>query len=133
MAFFDDFAFIFTTFRLYIPEISVTQAKDSKNEGLAYCTMSNFRDRQNGHFLTIFGNFWYWKCYQIDGNIFQTVFLIENHQRKYNILMYHSYNPNFLSWNGWFFVFWKLIGEVPYTHFFKNGLKWSHICWRNLG
>ena len=91
------------------------------------CIRSNFKVGINWHFLAIFGYFWDWECYQIDENICQTSYISKNHQWKYKMLMYHWYNSNFLSWNGWILVFWKLIGEVPYTHFFKNGLKWSHI------
>ena len=95
------------------------------------CTMSNCRVGSDWRFLAIFGFFWCWKCYQIDKNIFQTSYFSENHILKWKMLMYHSFNSNFLSRNGWIFVFWKLIGEVPWLNIFNFGKKWSHIGWRN--
>ena len=104
---------------------------DSNLCPLGQCSKPKFKVIQNWHFLAIFDYFWDWECYQIDENIFQTSYFSENHQWKCKMLMYHSYNSNFLGRNGWFFVFWKLIGEVPWLKIFNFGKKWSHIGWRN--
>ena len=133
LAFFDEFWLHYHYYQRLDTKCELNSSRGAKRCALGLCSKPNFKAGQNWYFLAIFGFFWDWECYQIDENIFQTSYFSENHQRKYKMLMYHWFNSNFLSWNGWIFVFWKLIGEVRCPDFFDFGLKWSHMGWRNLG
>ena len=56
-----------------------------------------FKVSPDWHFLTFFGYFWDWKCYQSDENIFHTSYFIEINHWKCKMKVYHLYNSNFLS------------------------------------